>query len=71
MWAYSGDGYVTLYWDDNAELSVDRITGDDFEGYKIYKATDTQFTDAGVVTDAFGTATVSYTHLTLPTIDPV
>ena len=54
--AYSGDGYVTLYWDDNAELSVDRITGDDFEGYKIYKATDTQFTDAGVVTDAFGTA---------------
>ena len=56
VWAYSGDGYVTLYWDDNAELSVDRITGDDFEGYKIYKATDTQFTDAGVVTDAFGTA---------------
>lgn len=54
--AYAGDGYVTLYWDDNAEKSVDRITGDDFEGYKIYKATDTQFTDAGVITDAFGTA---------------
>ena len=56
VWAYAGDGYVTLYWDDAAELSVDRITGEDFEGYKIYKATDTQFTDAGVVTDAFGTA---------------
>ena len=56
VWAYAGDGYVTLYWDDNAEKSVDRITGEDFEGYKIYKATDTQFTDAGVVTDAFGTA---------------
>ena len=56
VWAYAGDGYVTLYWDDNAEKSVDRITGDDFEGYKIYKATDTQFTDAGVITDAFGTA---------------
>ncbi len=56
VWAYAGDGYVTLYWDDNAEKSVDRITGEDFEGYKIYKATDTQFTDAGVITDAFGTA---------------
>ncbi len=53
--AYAGDGYVTLYWDETAEFSVDRITGEDFEGYKIYKATDTQFTDAGVVTDAFGT----------------
>ena len=56
VWAYAGDGYVTLYWDDNAEKSVDIITGEDFEGYKIYKATDTQFTDAGVITDAFGTA---------------
>lgn len=54
--AYAGDGYVTLYWDDKAEYSVDRITGEDFEGYKVYKATNTQFTDAGVVTDAFGTA---------------
>ena len=54
--AYAGDGYVTIYWDDVAEFSVDRITGEDFEGYKIYKATNTQFSDAGVVTDAFGTA---------------
>ncbi len=52
--AYAGDGYVTLYWDDRAEESFDRISGYDFEGYKIYKATDTQFTDAGMVTDAFG-----------------
>lgn len=54
--SYAGDGYVTIYWDNAAEFSVDRITGEDFEGYKIYKATNTQFTDAGVVTDAFGTA---------------
>jgi len=54
VWAYAGDGFVTLYWDDQAEKSIDRITGDDFEGYKIYKATDTRFTDSGVITDAFG-----------------
>ena len=54
VWAYAGDGYVTLYWDDAAEFSQDRITGEDFEGYKIYKATDTEWTDAGTVTDAFG-----------------
>jgi len=55
VWAYAGDNYVTLYWNDIAEQSVDRITGEDFEGYKIYKATNTQYTDSGVITDAFGT----------------
>ena len=54
VWAYAGDGYVTLYWNNKAEFSQDRITGEDFEGYKIYKATDTEWTDAGVVSDAFG-----------------
>ena len=54
VWAFAGDGYVTLYWNDKAEYSVDRITGDDFEGYKIYKATDTRWTDSGTITDAFG-----------------
>ena len=34
--AYAGDD-VTLYWDETTEFSVDRITGEDFEGYKIYK----------------------------------
>ncbi len=52
--AYAGDGFVTLYWDTRAEESFDRLSGYDFEGYKIYKATDTKFTDAGYVTDAFG-----------------
>ncbi len=54
VWAYEGDGYVTIYWDDKAERSFDRLSGYDFEGYKIYKATDTEFTDAGEITDAFG-----------------
>ena len=54
VWAYASDGYVTLYWDGIAEDSYDRLSGYDFEGYKIYKATDTQFTDAGEITDAYG-----------------
>lgn len=54
VWSYAGDGYVTIYWDDRAESSYDRLSGYDFEGYKIYKATDTQFTDAGQITDAYG-----------------
>jgi len=52
---------VTLYWDNLAEQSVDRflagITGApsmDFEGYKIYRATDPAFEDARVITDAYG-----------------
>ncbi|MFQ6009070.1 MAG: hypothetical protein ACE5K8_08995, partial [Candidatus Zixiibacteriota bacterium] len=55
--AVAGDGKVTLYWDDVAELSLDRFLGNDydFEGYKIYRATDPGFSDAGTITDGFGT----------------
>jgi hypothetical protein len=60
--AVAGDKRVTLYWDDAAEASVDRyilrIIGPaaarDFEGYRIYRATDPAFEDAKVVTDAAG-----------------
>ncbi len=58
--AVPGDGRVTLYWDDIAEISFDRYInriggdGDDFEGYRVYKATDAAFLDAKVVTDAYG-----------------
>lgn len=58
--AVTGDGYVTLYWQPNSEQSFDRylqkLTGNgfDFEGYKIYKATDDAFEDARVITDAYG-----------------
>lgn len=34
-----GDFRVTLYWDDSAENSVDKFSGHDFEGYRLYKST--------------------------------
>lgn len=53
--AVPGDGKVTLYWDNVAEQSIDVTTKEmDFEGYKIYKGTDTDFTDAFTITNAFG-----------------
>jgi hypothetical protein len=54
--AIAGDGKVTLVWDDLAEISRDPIYGKDFEGYRIIKSTDPQFTDAEDITDAFGNA---------------
>lgn len=62
--AVPGDGKVTLYWDDLAEFSFDRyinkIGGNpkDFEGYRIYRATDAAFLDAKVITDAYGVKTL-------------
>ncbi|HOT97421.1 MAG TPA: hypothetical protein PLN61_02550 [bacterium] len=39
--AHAGDGYVTLYWDDAAEHSLDNYSGEyDFEGYRIYRSVD-------------------------------
>ncbi len=61
--AVPGDGKVTLYWDDVAESSVDRFIkrmggpAEDFEGYRIYRATDAAFLDAKVITDAQGVPT--------------
>lgn len=59
--AVAGDRRVTLYWDDVAERSVDRFlagipgaVAEDFEGYRIYRATDPAFEDARVITDAYG-----------------
>jgi hypothetical protein len=52
---------VTLYWDNLAEESEDRFLSGligtefkDFEGYKVYRATDAAFEDARVITDAYG-----------------
>ena len=59
--AIAGDNRVTLYWDDVAESSFDEYIhniggrGDDFEGYRLYRATDPAFQDALNITDAFGT----------------
>ena len=61
--AVAGDGKVTLYWDDFAESSYDdpafthpATGGYDFEGYRIYKATDASFNDAYNITNGYGEA---------------
>lgn len=56
--AVPGDGKVTLYWDTKAELSYDPISGDDFEGYRIYRATDPGFNEARTITDGQGNKTL-------------
>lgn len=54
--AVAGDHEVTLYWDRVAENSVDPVLRTkDFEGYKVYKSTDPNFSDIFTITDANGT----------------
>jgi len=55
--AYALDGKVILTWD----AVADKLTREpllrntnDFEGYKLYRATDKKFSDAEVVTDGYG-----------------
>ena len=55
--AVPGDHKVTLYWDRLAELSKDPIYGSDFEGYRIYRATDPALLEPWVITDAYGNRT--------------
>ncbi|MEA2077820.1 MAG: hypothetical protein U9O95_07370 [Candidatus Marinimicrobia bacterium] len=56
--AVPGDEKVTLYWDRAAEKSIDPVTKEkDFEGYKIYKATDPDFNELYTVTNANGVVT--------------
>ena len=60
-----GNGKVTLYWDRSAEQSKDKYMGKitdgvdlyDFEGYKIYRATDFEFNDSYTITDGDGNPT--------------
>ena len=60
--AVPGDGKVTLYWDSDAEDSFDNFLAglgrnpNDFEGYRVYRATDPAFLDALTITDGFGNA---------------
>jgi hypothetical protein len=56
VWAVPGDKKVTLYWDTKAEESVDPITGEDFEGYVIYRSTRPDFSDILKITDGQGAA---------------
>ena len=58
--ATAGDGEVILTWDDIADTRTrDPFVGNvnDFEGYKVYRATDRYMSDAEVITDGYGTPT--------------
>jgi hypothetical protein len=52
--ARGGDKKVFLYWDTRSERSSDPVYGRDFEGYKLYRATDPQFNEIKTITDVFG-----------------
>ena len=53
--AVPGDRKVQLFWDSEAENSIDVLTDDnDFEGYKIYRSTDKGKTWGTHITDYFG-----------------
>jgi len=58
--ATAGDGKVILTWDNIADTKTrDPFMGNinDFEGYKLYRATDKKMSDPVVITDGYGTPT--------------
>jgi len=58
--ATAGDGEVILTWDNIADTRTrDPFVGNinDFEGYKVYRASDKYMSDAEVITDGYGTPT--------------
>ena len=55
--AVPGDNRVTLIWDTSAEESIDPITGNDFEGYRIYRSTEPGWQDMLAITDGIGSVT--------------
>ncbi len=40
LYSTNGEFKANLYWDDAAEQSFDKLSGYDFEGYRLYKSTD-------------------------------
>ncbi|MBN1826010.1 MAG: hypothetical protein JW958_07075 [Candidatus Eisenbacteria bacterium] len=57
--AETGDGFVRLSWDDQAEHGFDPVTfTNDFEGYRIYRSTDPEFRDPRVITTGSGTGPI-------------
>jgi hypothetical protein len=53
---FSGDGFVTINWDNAAESAYDPITNNnDFEGYRVYRSTDPSFLDPLVIYTGTGT----------------
>lgn len=56
--AVPGDGRVTLYWDTRAEQTFDAFYQKyNFEGYRVYRSTESNFLQAQIITDAFGKPT--------------
>ena len=58
--ATPADGKVILTWDNISDTKTrDPFLGNvnDFEGYKLFRATDKYFSDAEVITDGYGTPT--------------
>jgi len=56
--AIPGDGIVTLYWDNRAELTYDAFYQKfNFEGYNIYRSTEFAFLENKIITDAYGKPT--------------
>lgn len=56
--ATPGDGKVVLSWDNMADVATrEPFLGgvNDFEGYKLIRATDKKFQDAQIITDGYGT----------------
>jgi hypothetical protein len=56
--ATAKDGKVILTWDDKSDMKTrDPFLGNvnDFEGYKLFRATDKRFQDSEVITDGYGT----------------
>ncbi|MCF7885376.1 MAG: hypothetical protein K9M80_02685 [Candidatus Marinimicrobia bacterium] len=59
--ATAGDNKVILTWNDIAETATREPflkNKNDFEGYKIYRATDKQMSDPEVITDLYGNKTM-------------
>lgn len=55
--AVPGDHKVTLYWNKVAEKSFDNAVKEyDFEGYKIFRGTDPDFSDAKTISNGYGVA---------------
>lgn len=53
--AIAGDHRVTLYWDNRSELTFDAFYQKyNFEGYRIYRSTESNFLEDKLVTDAYG-----------------
>ncbi|GBD90589.1 hypothetical protein BMS3Abin04_01306 [bacterium BMS3Abin04] len=56
--AIAGDRKVVLYWDDRAEKTFDAFYQRvNFEGYRIYRSTESSFIEDKIITDAFGKPT--------------